>query len=514
MTTRALSASIVLAALAGLAMLLVSAPEYVAARGFPLDDAWIHAVYGRAVARSASFSYNPGIAATGATAPLWAVLLAGPHLLAANVGAIVLLTKLLGFVLHVLAALLLFHALGEGADLRVERLVGTLLVALHPDLVSAALSGMETPLAVLGAAAMLYTARADRMLPYAIVSAVAPLARPELAALSYVLPLLLWVRRDRRVLRTLWAAALLGDVVSFGGLAVRNIIVSGLPLPATFYAKAGGGGLPIVTAELVGFNELLGRIVIIDASVLVTLAFAVAILVLLALRPHPAAAAAAACVSGLTFCALSFVLVRPVDPDTFYHQRYILPVIPFLVGSMPALIDEGLRRCLPVLGRRAVGVALLVLVVGSLLGVAPARYRRLSNDAQNIDDVQVAMGRTLAAAPASDVVWATDAGAIRYFGNALVVDLMGLNNAQLLFSGAQAFLDAHAPRYFEIVPTWARLDEASSQQLEAMPFKTSTPYTVTNVAAMETQFLVRCPGGAPPGQLTVRNRSFHFVCAP
>src|SRR6185503_14621945 len=66
---------VVLAGLAGLAAVWTFTPEYLLARGFPLDDAWIHAVYGRSLARSGMLAFNPGVPATGVTSPLWALIL-------------------------------------------------------------------------------------------------------------------------------------------------------------------------------------------------------------------------------------------------------------------------------------------------------------------------------------------------------------------------------------------------------------------------------------------------------
>ena len=40
------------AAVCGLAALQIAAPAYLFGQGFPLDDAWIHAVYARELARS------------------------------------------------------------------------------------------------------------------------------------------------------------------------------------------------------------------------------------------------------------------------------------------------------------------------------------------------------------------------------------------------------------------------------------------------------------------------------
>src|SRR5688500_19976530 len=49
--------------------------------GFPLDDAWIHMVYGRSLAEDGLLAFNTGVPTTGSTSPLWAGLVAIAHLL-------------------------------------------------------------------------------------------------------------------------------------------------------------------------------------------------------------------------------------------------------------------------------------------------------------------------------------------------------------------------------------------------------------------------------------------------
>src|SRR5215470_20035635 len=86
-----------LAAAGGLLTLHLAAPAYVLHQGFPLDDAWIHAVYAREFARSGMLAYNPGIPATGETSPLWATILSIAHLLATEPARVVALSKAIGF---------------------------------------------------------------------------------------------------------------------------------------------------------------------------------------------------------------------------------------------------------------------------------------------------------------------------------------------------------------------------------------------------------------------------------
>ncbi len=524
MSERAGALTVVLVALAGLASLLAFAPDYMRERGFPLDDAWIHAVYARSISQSGSLAFNPGIPATGATSPLWPAVVALPHLLSSDTRTVVLSTKLIGFGLHVLTALVIFLAFRDGERPSPERVVGASLVAFHPDLISASVSGMEIPLATLTASGILVAARVSRALPYAVLSAVSPLGRPELAILCYVVPALLFLRRNHRRLVTAVGAALAGTLVCFGLLALRNLAVSGRPLPATFYAKVGSGELPVVSAEIVGFRDLFGRIPVVDSSILLTVLAVGAVYLALARRTAPESAlASAALLSGLAFCALSFILIRPFDPLAFYHQRYVLPVLPLIVGATPILARDLLTRT--GFARAAtVGRLVLLLLLGlSLVVAAPTRYRFLTNDARNIDDVQVSIGQALAATSPQDVVWAVDVGAIRYFGKAFVVDLIGLNEPRILGPSAQTFLEDHPPNFLEVVPIWSELDGDVSRRLKGLPFQTSTMYTVTGFPAMQRHWLVVCDDSSVSGQLRVGfagvgllrtpGRSFAFHCA-
>lgn len=499
-------------ALLSLLLLHAVAPRYLAAQGLPLDDAWIHAVYGRALAGGDGLSYNPGVPATGETSPLWAVIVALPHMIASDPAVAVCLLKLLGFSLHALAAVLAFHALGAGRPW--ARLSGALLVACHPDLVAASVSGMESPLAEAFAFGLLAVARRGSALSYAALCVLAPFARPELALVSVLIPALLFARpAGLRTVKMLGAAAA-GTAAWLLLFAARNLSVSGLPLPATFYAKVGVAGVSLAERQRAGL-ALLDRIPVAGLDLLLA---AVAVLALHAAlsREEGERPAAAAALAGLLFLGASFALIHALDPDAFYHQRYPLPGVPLLLVAIPSLAERAFASLGPrplALARAALGLVL----AGSVAAAAPERFARLSNDARNIDDVQVAEARSLAGARPQDVAWAVDAGALRYFGGAFVVDMMALNTPALLGEGAQAWLDAHPPRFLQVVPTWSALDQASAAAFPHRSFRPGTPYTITRVPAfqpMRTHHLVTCPAGSPPGGFQVRGRVYAFRCAP
>jgi hypothetical protein len=504
------------AAVCGLAALHIFAPEYLFGQGFPLDDAWIHAVYARELARSGALAYNPGVLATGETSPLWAIVLALPHAVADDSTA-VLLTKLVGFAMHaasaVIVALAIRDACGKGWLVPAS---GGVLVALHPHLVAASVSGMEVPLATLFIAlGTLAVVRANAPLA-ASVGAAAFLARPESAAMVVLLPLFYWIRTQPRVALKLSLYAFLGALFSVVVIGARNALVSGMPLPATFYAKTNASSLFDLHSQSKGFRQLLGQMPPLHlAGVYAVLAAVCGFILMRRQTTSQGRLAAALYLSGVGFCAISFALVRPVDPPAFYHQRYVLPALLPIVAALPLLAHELLRRWLErgthVRTNVAVGVV-AVVICALLLASAPGRYRRLSNDTRNIDDVQVAFGRALATAPAAATAWVVDAGASRYFGRAFVVDLMGLNTFELLKPGAQAFLDRHPPSYLDLFPRWSSIEPDQPSSFRSRSFVTSTPYTVTSSPAMRQHTLVTCEPGST-GRITVKGRTYAFRCA-
>ena len=505
----------------GLALVLVLLPvgilaawglDYLLDRGFPLDDAWIHAVYGRELARSGSLAYNPGEPTTGETAPLWAVFVAVAHLVASRPEAVLLVIKGIGLALHVAVSVaILLGALGARSGSAVAYF-GALVVMTNPDLLAASVAGMEVPLASLLAVLLFAAVRRGQALPVLAVAALAPLARPELALLSLVFPALVHLPDGRGAFRRTAAAAAAGTALCFALLALRNYGWSGLPLPATFYAKFGRGSLPFLDVERSGFFGVLPLLgLATHPAVLLVLLIGTCLLAAMRRSDPESRAPAAAVTGGVLYFAVSFVAAPPFDPAAFYHQRYVLPALSLILGSAPAWAAGVLAAFRPGGGAPAAAVLAVVLAVAQILA-APARLERLANDARNIDDVQVAVGRGLEGAPPDAVIWAVDAGAIRYFGRARVVDMIGLNTPEMLGASAAPFLASNPPSVLVEVPNWSGLDPESSAALRSDVFRPSTAYTVTSSPAMSVHRIIRCRPGVS-GWYRIRSRVFPFSCA-
>jgi len=508
MTKRLSLLLIILSGLSALLCLSVYAPVYLTCQGYPLDDAWIHAVYARELAHSGKLAYNPGIPATGCTSPLWAICLSLPHVLFKETWPVITASKAIGFLFHLLTALVLFLFL-EDAGSRIFALFGASLVALHPDLIAASVSGMEIPLATFMASMLFYSANKKPWL-YGMACFLASLARPELTTIALAIPGAIYLSSRKKLYHPL-VASLLGCSLAWGWVVFRNLSISHQPFPATFYAKVGSSAWPVLRSLVKGFDELFSQIVIINSSFLIlgTLLFAAR----LTFSPRAELEEkipAWAFLGGLGYCALSFLLIPPVDPNAFYHQRYILPAVPLIVAPAFKLINLTLAKLNWSSPKRtAVGLFLAILAFFSLLLKAPQRFERLANDARNIDDVQVSLGLYLSRASADDIAWAVDAGASRYFGRAFVVDLMGLNNFQLLSPQAQAFLETHPASFIEVVPGWNSLDENSQKSLSFTLFQPSTRYSVTSFQPMQLHFLYQGKDGHH-GLIFFKGKNFAF----
>jgi len=120
-----------------------------------------------------------------------------------------------------------------------------------------------------------------------------------------------------------------------------------------------------------------------------------------------------------------------------------------------------------------------------LVVALPERARRLENDARNIDEVQVAIGRALSAVPPTQTVWTLDAGAVRYFGRPFVVDMAALNTPELLDFRAFPFVAAHPP-------AWVVAFETHTGPLPGARRFTSERYSVMANERSATQLLAAC----------------------
>ncbi|UCH78154.1 MAG: hypothetical protein JSU81_10595 [Candidatus Coatesbacteria bacterium] len=205
----------------------------------PSDDAWIHQVFARNLAREGRYEYNVGERSCGVTAPLWTLLLSETYFfrLPPRVTAVAL--TVLSHILWAGALYWLGRAIWPDRSRWWAAAPACLLSLLGP-VMWFAVSGMETALffglATLAAAAW---AR-DRPTLAGFAAAATFPVRPE-GALLIVFVFGWWVYRLAREKRRPTAAEVVGYVafpLMFGlPFVIHNWIVTGVPFPTTYFGR-------------------------------------------------------------------------------------------------------------------------------------------------------------------------------------------------------------------------------------------------------------------------------------
>ena len=294
--------------------------------------------------------------------------------------------------------------------------------------------------------------------------------------------------RDTARSTALEGVRIVAPSILVGGIIVGwNLWASGHPLPASFYVKGEtdlldlfprlfGGGWTILRE----FSPLAGGLTLLFLGGLF-------------LRPKKGGSRAQRTLplaASLALIGANLLTVKPVDPASWYHIRYLLPALPLLVIAVStgiATLDQaraGATRW------GLCGLALIALIQ-SAVALQPVS-NHLHNDTRNINEVQREIGGWIAGElPPEAWIASGDAGAVRYFSDRPTVDLMSLNTPQLKQDGTP-WSDAHPVVLLVLLPSWFQpvdLDQAAVvHQAE------TASYSVTSDSDMAQQVVVACRG--------------------
>lgn len=420
--------------------------------GFPLDDAWIHQTYARNLALHGEWSFLPGRTSGGSTAPLWSALL-----------VIGFWSKLSPYIWTYFLGTLALWGLAVLGESVVRRLVSSYqpripwvgaAFALEWHLVWASVSGMETLLAALLATTVLVLLLSGSKKYF---------------SLGLLIGLSIWVRPDGLTLlgpavlvilliQSSWSKrfqALVNLGVGFGSLfslyLLFNLVISGSPLPNTFYAKqaeyAGYLVLPFIS-RLAGeaFPVLKGMGVILLPGMVLSLVAAF----------HRRNWVVLAVV--LWFVGF-LVLYAWRLPVTYQYGRYVMPAMPifFLLGlaglaEFTSSFASRWQWILSVAWKLATGGVLLLFWVQGAL--------HYGQDVAIIESEMVASAKWVSAnIPPEALVAAHDIGAMGYFGGHDLVDLAGLVSPEVIpflrdEDQIAAYLNKRGVEYLVIFPDW------------------------------------------------------------
>jgi hypothetical protein len=312
---------------------------------------------------------------------------------------------------------------------------------------------MEVGLAAALVAAGALLAARGRALAAAATLGAATLARPE-AGLLVVLH-----AAGAPALRAAARRAGLSALVVAPALAF-NLATVGRPLPATAVAKLEGGLLGRVAGVPDSWPALAARAAdyagqwagLLAADHLALPALLVVGLVGLRrsrLRWLPWA---------LVLHPLAQALLAPYRGPAFQTGRYSLHLVPLAVVVAVAGLRDLLER-LP--ARPALRAGALALAAGLLVLPLRPAAEAYAWGVQNINTMQVRLGRWVArATPPDAVLAANDIGALAYFGHRRIIDLMGLVTPDIVparrrgDAAVLAYLERACPDYLVIFPEW------------------------------------------------------------
>jgi arabinofuranosyltransferase len=483
-------------------LFLVAEGRIAGAPGLPLDDGWIHLQLARNLATGGGFGINRGEPVPASTAPLWSVALAG--LLAVGMPGLAA-TKTLGLACWAATGLVTRRlAAAIGLEPGLAWGAGLTVVGLSR-LVWGALSGMEVPLATLCVAAAAWAVAGGRPAVGAVGLGLATLARPE-AGLLVGLHVLGAARWREALRRFAVAAAVVAPAVVF------NLSVGGRLVPAPAAAKVEGGllgraeGLPdawaVAGRQVTAFLGEWGGALLRDHLALPALV-AVGLVAGRAGRLRWLVAA-------LLLHPVAMALIAPYQGPSFQSGRYSSHLLPLAV--VVALV--GLDRMLGWLSASRWRVAVCALLLVGLVWRLPAGAESYAWGVQNINAMQVVLGRWVAArTPPDTLIALNDVGALSYFGERRVIDLVGLATPEILpyrrqgLDGLLRYLGRRCPEYLVIFPAWFPELAARADLLRPVTGVT-LPYNVVAGAATMTVYEtawhrdrqpapLACP--APPG---------------
>ena len=445
-------ALIVLVTIAGAAWFLFAEHEIAGTWGYSLDDSWIYATYAKNLATGNGYVFNPGEHVAGATGPLYVFLLALIYLLFQDV---VLPAKVMGVACLAASGILLSKTVHRVLPQnRVAPLLAGVLLVASPPLLWGSLSGMEIPVYLLLICLGIYLYVSGHW---------------TWAVLSWSLGV--WLRPDGIVLAFLGLALRPGItlrnsikpatvfVLVVGTYLIFNYLVGGWILPNSVKVAAHPGGnflsgqwTMVKQAADLWIGSIGARRVAYHAVILLP---AIVVGAALTIRMWPALAA--------------YFVLFPMSLAVFrawggQFGRYIVPTVPFGILLAVVGLSFALHRALG----RGYAVALLTLGLMCLAwqGYAVRKVGITHGwNVQNIEGMQRYIADlTRKGTSPGDTIAVNDVGAIGYFSNCFVVDLVGLVSPRLSFP---EYLRRYRPKYMIVFPDWferfATVDRSTNQ---------------------------------------------------
>ena len=458
----------IISALAGI-FFLVQAKSANGFFCFPLDDSWIHLTFARNLVDYGSFSYYKNqLATSGSTSPIYTLLLSVFYLFSKNefIISYIIGIAFLSFTVFSIFKLLKLH-FSSAMWLAV---IAALLTALQPRLNLISVSGMETTMFIFLLVLSLYYYK-----------------RMNKTALGITLGLLLWCRPDGLIL---WAAILADHVfsqifitsksrnskikislkelykpfsIALGISAIYvlfNLILSGTPFPNTFRSK-------LATYQHNSRISFLNNDVLLNFSsfefVILWVPFIIGGFIVirdLVKKKYNEFSLYLIFITGFIFTYWWLL------PFSFSFSRYLLPIIPFYI----IIAVYGVKITLEFFaGKTKSAIFVNILGGGYIAALIIISVVFISKDSdiytyacKYFNDRHVTVGKWIAKnTPVNAVVATHDIGAIEYYGNRKLIDMVGLVSPEIIdkmdvgfITYLNNFLKEKKPDYLVTLKNW------------------------------------------------------------
>jgi arabinofuranosyltransferase len=376
---------------------LLAEHNLVHAFGFNLDDSWIHATIARNLAEGNGYAFNPGHPISGSTAPLFTALLALWYLV---FGEVIWGAKLLGIVGLLTAAAFLYLAAEKWGG-KAAAWTAALLCLISPAMLTSSLGGMELGLYFVSPCAAMFALTRKKYTWMIAALALGVWLRPE-AVLLLALGFIAVPREDLQNALTV-AAFIVVPYFAF------NMYLGNYPFPATVHTKSAMAGAHFSQKFLDEALPLFAHWHFWPLFLLAPLG-----MIWLWKRAW-----------WIAIFPPLFVLIYWASSHTANSfARYLHPMLPCLYFSMAlgvAWIQTRQERWV----RFALLAIPVLLIVQGYYAFDGRNTHALA--VQNITDMQVSIGRFLnGITDPTDVVATNDIGAIGFFSQRFILDLMGL----------------------------------------------------------------------------------------
>ena len=438
--------------------------------GFSLDDSWIHLQYARSIYDGIPWEYSPGVPSTGSTSPIWSILLSIIFFFTNERFEIIWITITIAIMFYIMSSILVAY-IGYNYTNNIEcGILATIGFVIIPRNTWIMLSGMEVPLFIflLLLAVVICDRQGERYdLMLGIIVGLTYLARPEGVILAFVcyptrFIMVLWKKEFnlQRICSLLIMVSLSLLIVS--PWVFHCLSITGHPLPDTFYAKVH----PVTEDAVAVWNFYLLYWLYNYWFIIIGIAMGIFLIAkgkpILWLIP--------------TTLVILYRITMPYQA-LMNNARYLVPVFEFymlscilgialfvreIVGKNEYKISEiGKRRNI----NRKMKTRLSYLVIFSLF-IVPLIPEYLSqgelfgNSVKNINEQQLSIGLWLRDNTPEDAVFTVcDVGAVRFFSERSVIDLVGLVTPDIIH-GNMTYLELtryvrdHGSSYFVLWEDW------------------------------------------------------------